>query len=364
MEAQPGLTAAHYHSLANLVVEHTRWRSAYALAETLVMLGKHQGEAPILRISGPPGVGKSTIRETLNDAYKPVTDACRVEFPRHPVYRADSLPLLSMVIPPGANRLKIYQAFACAMGDPDYMSKNEIALFHRITLLGGARSLQGVVLDDVHRLAELSGTVVGNSIMEALVTFHAALKVPFIFLGLGSMRFLFNQLRGQARRRSTQECRLLPFKWSYGKGGGDCDEFVGVLLDLCEGAKLPLSIDLTDQATVYRLYYASLGTLNGLKKLLLFAIVVSLSGLSPSKVIDMDLLELAFIELLNKEYRDPKTDYRLGEMENPFLPGFDFRQPPEFEDDRLEQMPAEDRRKQKQREIGPEKGALRQALTR
>lgn len=337
----PGRTRL-YQDVAEVFVEHPRFVRTLAEIRLALELGGIGSEAPCLHVSGPPGVGKTTLRRKLAAEYVPERNARRVTIPKYPEMTADYLPLLQLEMPERVTVKSMCKEMLRAMGDPFWYRGDEFGMTDRVDRYLIACGTKGTLIDEAHRAVDRSGVVASEHLLDWFKSRHSKTGVSIIFLGLGRLRYLF-ETDAQLERRWDAELRLDPYGWmtsdgredNFGKGS-----FIGILDAFRELSPLPFDVDVMNEQMALRFFYASRGVIGNVKKLLLYAMKIAALEADSIFKVDLALLSRAF---------DGAFRPQLHGMENPFKADFQVRLPPAYMDDTSALPAPAVRRKKKSR---------------
>lgn len=280
--------------------------------------------APCIQISGPSGVGKSTIRDRMKAEYPAVKSGTVVQLPGGVTIVCDHYRLLVLEMPEAPTVKSLARAMIAAYGDQFSCSGDEYTLSQRVDRLIAASGTAAILIDETNRAVERPGTVVSDKLVDWLKSRHGVNSVAIILLGLGRMRHLF-EIDRQIERRWDAEIRLEPYRWVYKDGQDDPEGqsyFIGLLAKFRDLSPIPFDFDVEDDDIAFRFFYLSRGLVGNLKKLLLMC--ARLLGRTEAEVFDLPLLKLA----ADKAFR-----LEANGMQNPFAPDFVRRLPPPLEDD-------------------------------
>jgi hypothetical protein len=337
-----------FSALSSIFIEHRRYAAAYRRVRMAVILGGDDEEAPCLQLSGPPGVGKSTIKRKLLVDFPKRPSARKVKVPRGPPIRCDHIPVLAFNMPTNPTVKSILREGLRELGDPEWTGQDDSLLTDRFDRFVAACGTRAILIDEAHRAVDRGGVVVSANIAEWLTARHSANSVSLVLVGLGRLKHLFTADL-QLARRWDSEFRLEPYDWRDGADGTPGDDqliFMGIVDAFVELSPIPFEGDLDphDECMAFRFYYASRGVIGLLKKILKHSVrLIAEEGLQP--VISLPLLERSYDEAIRGELRAPR---------NPFAADFDpisTPPPPPLLDDRLLLPSPERRRREKSKKV-------------
>ncbi|WP_372397768.1 AAA family ATPase [Azospirillum sp. HJ39] len=344
-----------YRQMASIFVPHPRFMRIMEEVRLILSLQDCDDEAPCLQVSGPPGVGKSTLRKKLAQEYQAVPDGRLIDEPPHPVMTADRIPLLQFVMPPAPTVKSVGMEMLRTFGDPAWHRGDKYSFGKRVDRLVAACGTVGILIDEAQRAVDRNGVVVTEELADWFKSRHDENNVSLIFLGLGRLSYLFEQ-DGQHERRCDAELRMPAYRWRTGDGMDDLEDqaqFIGTLLAFQKLSPIPFDFDVTEDRIALRFYYASRGVIGALKKLLKMCMRIIAQNPAVPRHITLELLEEAFDRAFRKEAH---------RMINPFSSTYAGQLPPPIEDDSLSRPDVATRRSAKKRRLRKED--VNQALTK
>lgn len=334
-----------YGQVNKVFVQHPRFTRPFEEICQAIMLSGEGLEAPCMRLTGPSGIGKSTLKQKLGEAFPRKRNARTIHLPRSPPLQADHIPLLQLEMPTKPTAKSLGREFLLQLGDEDWFRGDEFRVTDRVDRFLSGCGTGGIVIDEVNRAVDRAGVVVADGLTEWLIQRHARNPVALILLGQGRMNYLFAAC-GQMERRWDADLRMEPYAWFSVDGSEateDQDTFIGILAAFRDLSPLPYNFNVEDDDVAYRFYYCCRGAIGLLKKLLKQA--MRIAEQVQAAALDMRLLEEAFTRAF------PRDSPRL---QNPFSTNFEpWRRdpPPPLPDDRLLLPSPAARRRSKQRRI-------------
>lgn len=321
--ANPALKSTLLTDLSSIFVPHSRFESIYGEVRDVIELAPCP-DAPCLHVSGPSGVGKTTLRNRLTAEFPTLPDARRIKLLRQ-VVCADHIRLLDLRMPPQPTVKSLAREMLRLFGDDEWYRGDEFMVGDRVDRYIEGCGTAAVMIDDAQRAIDRTGVVVSEKLVDWLKERHERHGISLILLGLGRLRYLF-EADDQIERRWDAELRLEPYRWGRDEDAnlGDRADFIGVLASFSELSPLPFALDVTDEAVAFRFYYATRGLTGYLAKLLQMAMRIAMR--EPHDRVNAELLEQAFERAFRAE---------LHHMSNPFSAGFEARLPPPLDDDRI-----------------------------
>lgn len=329
-----------YHAVSRIFISHPKFERVHAPIKALIELGRAVDEAQCIHLSGPPGVGKTTLRRQLAQEFPPITDGREVRPPMGPTAIADYIPLLQFEMPPKVTVKSLCMRMLQTYGDIHWSRGDEFMLTERLSKYIDACGTRAIFADEAQRAVDSRGVVVGEHIVDWFKYLHGRHGIPLIFSGLARLRHLFQQDQ-QIERRWDAELRLEPYFWKTRDGKDhlrDQEVFIAILSAFSEYSPLPFDLDVQEDDVAFRFYYASRGVIGTLKKLLKKSMLIARAEPKRFTTINFPLLTAAFDEAFRRE---------LHGMENPFERNFRPVLPPPLPDDGEQLPPPEKRRETK-----------------
>lgn len=312
-----------YRAIDSVFVNHPNFAAAYEDIRDLIEL-KPVHTAPCIHVSGPSGVGKTTLRKRFSREYPAEPDGAVVRLTGGLTMVADRHRLITLRMPESPTVKGLAREILKAYGDEFWNRGDEYSLGDRVDRFIAASHTDAIMIDDAQRAIERSGTVVSDKLIDWIKSRHETNCVGFVLLGLGNLRHLFEADR-QIERRWDAEIRLEPYAWFHPDGTENLEgqgNFIGLLAKFRDLSPIPFKVDIENDDIAYRFFYLSRGLVDGVKKVLLRG--VRLMRRTGSKEFDLPLLEQATI-----------AAFRLHQhgMQNPFSGNFRAEPPPPLEDD-------------------------------
>ncbi|WP_396594603.1 ATP-binding protein [Brevundimonas sp. R86498] len=312
-----------YDEIDAIFVNHPNF--AYAMGETRDLIELWPTlTAPCIHVSGPSGVGKSTLKDRMIGQYPPVPNGAQVKLLGGLTMTADRHQLLVATMPSSPTVKGLARELLKAYGDEFWNRGDEYTLGDRVDRFVAANQTAAILIDEAQRAVERSGTVVSDKLIDWIKSRHEINSVGIILLGLGNLRHLFDADR-QIERRWDAEIRLEPYRWFLPNGDPDFagqDNFIGVLATFRDLAPVRLEFDVEDDDIAFRFFYLSQGLVGGVKKVLLKS--TRLMKRNGKTTIDLALL---------KEAADGAFRLEKNGMQNPFCRTFVPQPPPPLDDD-------------------------------
>lgn len=357
MPNQPSPDNSAYSALANKFVPHPRFGVAMAAVKKAMSLHGTDDEPPCVQITGPPGVGKTTLRKKLAIDFPVETDGRCIEKPGCPGFIVDHVPLLQFEFPSQPTVISVSQHILKAYGDPNWYRGQRTNLLRRVDEAIAHAGTVALLGDEAQRMVDRFGVLVKDDLADFLKERHAGTGCIIVLLGLGRLRHLVEK-DGQIERRWDGEIRLEPYRWVDGSGVPLLEEqadFIGVVGALQGASPLPFSPDLDvsgeDEikvdAAALRFFYASQGVIGYLKKLHKMVLRIASDHPCGCRVIDMELLHAAYAAAFRHRQKGMANPF--ASDWSPFASDGSPRLPPLVEDDTLLLNPAPRKRTKKER---------------
>lgn len=312
-----------YARIDAIFINHPKFAGVIAEVRDLIDL-PHTRTAPCVHVSGPSGVGKSTLKERIQMEYPPEPDGAEVQLLGGVRMVADRHRILVVRMPSSPTVKGLAREILKAYGDELWNQGDEYTLGDRVDRYIAASRTRAILIDEAQRAVERSGTVVSDKLIDWIKSRHETNSVSFVLLGLGSLRHLFEADR-QIERRWDAEIRLEPYRWYQPDGAPDLsgqDDFVALLATFRDLTPIPFEFDVESDEVAFRFFYLSRGLVDGVKKVLLKS--ARLMKRNGKRAIDVALL---------KEAAEGAFRLEANGMQNPFAEDFIATAPPPLEDD-------------------------------
>lgn len=312
--------------LDSIFIEHPAFETIMEEILQLVSEQEYLSEAPNLCITGPAGIGKSTLIKKLVNRLPRQKSANRVQLRNGSEQVCDDIPLLSLEMPPQPTANELARRMLQTIGDPFWYRGSRGALTDRFQTLARACGVKAVIIDEAQRAIDRNGVVFGEDLVEWLKEQHSALNVCVLLVGMGRVRYLLDH-DDQVDRRWLEELEIPPYDWDAesDEGGSGRLYFFALLNAYQRELPVPLAkaIDLDDELVVKRFYYVSRGVIGLLKKLMLRATKIAINQG------DSELTADTFRKAFDQAFRKEKLHEKLI---NPWGPAWDNRLPPRLRD--------------------------------
>ena len=370
--------AKRWRAFNTVVVEHPILEDTLGkVIKILGLAGDSVGRVPCMQVTGPSGVGKSTLFEMLRAAY-PVTLSANVARHRNgTTHTANHVPVVCVEMPTKPNVLELARRMLLVLGDPLWFKGTRAELEHRVDVFIAACGTRGLVIDEGQRLVDKAGKLTAADVVDWLKERHAKCSVCIVMIGLPWTQHLMGG-DTQYLHRFDAEVKMKPYEWGIDAEDGSEPKgrinFLALLSSFQRSIPIPFAKELaigddsevTDQDydawrtqqddVAKRFFYACQGLAGGLKKLLAMAMRES----ENKEVVDMALLATAFEGAIG-------TESSLVRLVNPFTKAWEGELPPAIPD--LSVGPyrerAHKRRATRGRDTkGQRRRALRDALTK
>lgn len=313
-----------FDEISDAIIDHPVFEDALEEIRDVIRLGRRKN-APCLHVSGPSGVGKTTLKEVIVEENPIQKNAVTVDLGWGPKLIADRVPVLIVDMPEEPTRISVCKTLLAAYGDKWSNTGNVLNLTNRLDVFIEQCQTTTIVMDEAQRLVDRDGTVVASQLLDLFKSRHSKHSISLIFLGLPRLRTLFQTDR-QIERRWDSELPLLPYAWLTPDGKVDDEgqaNFMGLLVAFHEKSTLSFAYDYTDYEVGKLFHYATGGITGNLSKLFLRLIRV-LRRKPKNTVVTINLVATAFAGAFRPEVHG---------MANPFLPSFEYEGTPADWDD-------------------------------
>ena len=290
---------------------------------------KELSEKPNFLITGPTGVGKTTLRKHLTALFPRQPDGRKAHIGHGLEATCDDIPALSVMMlkQPTANSLA--RSLLRELGDPAWKKGDGSELTYRVKHYLRMCGVQIVFIDEAQRSVDRDGVLRRYDIADFLKDIHELGGVSICLFGMGRTKHLFAHDE-QTRRRWNNEIALAPYLWSDPTGNGaaaqDALAFMGVLKSYADTLPIPLAgeIDVSLPMTAQRFYFVTSGVIGFLKKLLIKATEIAMYRKLPE--IGFTTLSRALAEAFISD------EFNAANSGDPFVPHWEARLPPPLPD--------------------------------
>lgn len=281
-------------SLRKTLLLHTRYKKAVMLIAELHQYKIVNGVGGGLLITGPSGVGKTTIILNYADF-----------IPRVHAQHKTTIPVLYVVTPASPTVKSMAEAILLALGDPMARRGSAEEKTFRIYQLLKACEVELLFIDEFQHFYYAHTVIEFRRISDWLKNLISVSGVAVVLVGLPESEIVVYSNEQLARRFSLRQ-QLKPFRLN---NENDFIEFRAVLKGFQQ--KLPLSVEepLFEANLARRFLVASNGLLDYLRKILEGAVVIA--GQAHLQELNMSIYAAAF-----RRYVWPEVPDRL----NPFHP--------------------------------------------
>lgn len=284
--------------LREMIVKHTNFLEAINRVAECHDFTTKTKKSTYLLILGEPGVGKTTLLRTYAERY-----------PRISRGRVDSVPVLSIEIPPSPSLVSLLNTFLAAYSDAyTYRSRPNIGdMTKQLITLMKAAGTTAVLIDELQNFMTQASQTQVKALAALLKTLMNQVSVSLIAAGTPESLRLVNA-DDQLRSRMSAEVWIKPFNIDGQEG---YDIFRKTLVSVEKTIELASPSFLYKSPLAERIYYACDGRFRHLITLLSNAI--RLAETQGCECITIDLLHAAFL----RSFRSDTPD-----RDNPFSETF------------------------------------------
>lgn len=292
--------------LDDVFIEHPAFMNtlSYILFELSVQ--DQVQEPPCFYVTGPTGIGKSTLIGALLEHYPLVVDGMRTTLPDGTERVSDRIPMISTRMRPQPTANGLLRSILKALGDPQWKSGEREELQNRIVVAIGACATRTILIDEAQRAVDRDGVLRRYDIADVLKDINESTGATIILFGMGRTRHLLDH-DSQIWRKFEDEIVVPPFEWGVNDENGNAPAcrtcFMGLLVTYRIQMAIPFaaSVDVENEDVAIQFFYVSRGVVGLLKKLLLRALKIALR-LGEGEITEVILRE-AFDRAFHKDMR-------------------------------------------------------------
>lgn len=283
------MTMTERLKIANQIyVSYPRFKAILSAIEYCHHFSCCKDEPECMFLSGPTGVGKSTIYRTYASKY-----------PRQVTKEGTIVPILAITVPAPVTVKTVVTKMLWELGDPAY-EKGTIGN-QTIRLIGLIKDcgVELIILDEFQHFIDRDSEKVLKTVSDWLKTLILDTNLPIILIGLPEAEQVLQlKSHSQLSRRFANRYCLSPFDWQSDNGL----EF-RTFLHLLESS-LPLNevSNLGSSEMALRCYYASDGIIAYVMKLIRYGTYVALK--QGQEKLDLNILGAAFEEYVYADKPD------------------------------------------------------------
>lgn len=330
----------------NIRIEHTELVKVKERINETIFFGPYNTPAPCTVVSGPSGVGKTTLFDWLEHTYGSLSaERITLTLPRRLPITVVPRAYIWITLEENPTLDKLCTDILCLYGDPEYETGDIASKTRRIDIFAHHSGTIAWFVDECQRLADRDGVVASERILDWLRAradararrkfgFQDAKYIALFLFGLGRIEHLLTK-DTQVERRYDAGLRLEAFT----RKGESWEHFQEVLITFHDASPLPFSNDIRldavgisrkgDLAEInlnfVRFHYATWGLIGRLAPLLHRALLIAHRG-EGEKSISKQVLADAFAELVitraHPIYLTTGNVTQEREMPNPFSDTF------------------------------------------
>jgi predicted AAA+ superfamily ATPase len=271
---------------------------------------RHYSEPKCLLVTGPPGVGKTSLAEYYIKNY-----------PRIKMEEADEVPVLYLKIEVPATPKNLVAALLAALDDPAADKGSIGSQTRRFRKYLKDLKTELIILDEFQHFIDKDSLKVLKTISDWLKLLIDNAKVPVVLMGMPYSRIILDT-RGneQLKRRFSLRRAIEPFRW--GETSGEQKDFRNFLKLVDSQLPFNKRAELAGKTMAFRFYCATNGVIYYVMDIIR---VAALSAIKQSmETITLDLLADAYDESLASAYPDRENPFRREENELEILPFADW----------------------------------------
>jgi len=244
--------------ISEIIVFHPRMKTILDKLISCTIASAHTREPQCMIVTGPAGVGKTTLIESLKDNLSSSNDFCK-----------KSIPIVSIEIPEKATIDIITQAFLENLGDPMSYRGGLSEKKSRVIKLLIARNVKVVIIDEFQNVIDKKTQKAVFHISNYIKSLINQTKIPYFLFGMeSSIRVLEEDPEDQLRQRFSVRRSLEPFKWDP---EGDNSEFITLMSIIDKSLPFDKSSNLNQYDIALKLILASRGRFRYIMKIIQWA---------------------------------------------------------------------------------------------
>ncbi|KRS20744.1 hypothetical protein AAY72_12295 [Alishewanella sp. WH16-1] len=215
---------------------------------------KYGGEPQCMLLTGPSGVGKTSIIEKY-----------LIQHPRRNVYEATEIPVLHVTLSEIKTTVSMYQQILHDLGHPrPFESNNELELRVQIKSLVKNCKVEMIIIDEFQQLIERKTNAILSDTANSLKRLIIEIKIPVVLVGM-PYSIVILDTNSQLSSRFEHRHSIQPFRISEKE---ERESYYNFLSTLEQQMFLPEKSNLATKNIASRLYMYCGGSCRKLKGLL------------------------------------------------------------------------------------------------
>lgn len=193
--------------IAGIVIIHPRMNAILKKLHLCMQSSAYTREPQCMLVTGPAGVGKTTLIERFQSEYLASN-----------YIPAKSIPILRVEIPEKATIDSVAQEFLERLGDPMSHRGKTAQKISRLKKMLIDRNVRVVIIDEFQNVIDKKTQKAVHDISNFIKSLINQTKIPYFIFGMEScIRVLEEDPEDQLRQRFSVRRTLEPFKWIPGE---------------------------------------------------------------------------------------------------------------------------------------------------